>query len=157
MENVINREIDILRSNLQVHLQAQIDNDKFELWGEFDSPLGDENHWATHTHASYNDKKFWGHYVWPQADGTFSVTVYLQEQIVGNPMTDEGERGESFVVEGIFLEKVSSVDTYTWNDQIKETFSTWLERAKEVEAQREVLIGALALHHQDIEMSLSAS
>jgi hypothetical protein len=51
--------------------------------------------WGNHGHLGYQDDKFWGHYIFPTKSGV-EVKVYLKENIKGDPMDIEGERGPSF-------------------------------------------------------------
>lgn len=53
---------------------------------------------GSHGHLGYNDSKFWGHYISPVPHGVL-VTVYLQDEIKGNPLDVDGERGGSFSIE----------------------------------------------------------
>ncbi len=54
--------------------------------------------YGDHGHLGYQDDKFWGHYIFPTKTGV-EVTVYLQQQIKGDPMDMGGSRGPSFNVD----------------------------------------------------------
>lgn len=55
---------------------------------------------GNHDHLGFTNDEFWGHYVFPSKGGLV-ITMYQREQIKGDPMDIEGERGKE---KNIFLE-----------------------------------------------------
>ena len=85
-ENIqLNRLIIEASKNMKPFIEGAIEDGKLEIFG-------------SHGHLGYKDDKFWGHYISPTKDGV-RVTVYLKDEIKGDPMNIDGERGRPFFVD----------------------------------------------------------
>lgn len=81
---------------------------------------------GNHDHLGFTDDQFWGHYVFP-IKGGLAITMYQREQIKGDPMDIEGERGKE---KTIFLE-LDEEHRKKLVDKLKKDILNWEHRQKE--------------------------